>query len=227
MSYDTSETWSLKKVMDLHRGIGLLDSPDTMNKLLASGPLSAEVRELIDLGMAAANAKAALDKRLAEHQAAYDATLPLRKFQTYDSVYNGDGTWEEDIKYGIYEARTEKEAIKLAHEAGETSVIGATPLQHVMGAINHSEPSPAMREAAEEAKGTTLFLDALSNVPASVQPALHQVIKSGMVGIEQPMFPTAADEMVGLPKVEDALAQATREYNEEIELRTRIFGAPD
>lgn len=200
MSNDTQESWSLKKVMDLHRGIGLLHTPDMMNKLLTMGPLSDDVKELIELGLAASAAQAALEKRLAEHQAAYDATLPLRLFQTYEAVYNGDGTWDEDIKHGVYEARTEKQAIALAHGFGETAATHAHQLSQ----------SAALAYAARNS--------GMEVVELKVEPDPLSVEAMGG-------FPKQAPAQSG--KVESELERSDREYNEEIEMRTRVFGAPD
>ena len=123
----SNEAFTVKRVLDLQRAVGILGSRDMLTKMAAMN-ISDDVRELVDLGLANVAATEALEKRIAEHQAAYDATLPLQPFQTYESVYSGDGDPEPDVKYGIFDARTEKEAVKLAHEACATQVTNARPL---------------------------------------------------------------------------------------------------
>ena len=118
-----------QKVMDLNHGIGLLSSRHMMNLMLEQGVTNPDVLELIKLGLARCDADDALKARMAEHEAAYVATLPVVKFQTYESVYSGDGDPEPNVNYGVYEARTDKEAVALARAAGETSVTHARMLR--------------------------------------------------------------------------------------------------
>jgi hypothetical protein len=124
----SNETFSVKRVLDLQRAVGILNSRDMLTKMAAM-ELSDDVRELVDLGLANIATTEALEKRIAEQQAAYDATLPLQPFQTYEAGYwHPEGDPEPDVKYGIFDARTEKEAVKLAHEAGATQVTNARAL---------------------------------------------------------------------------------------------------
>ncbi len=125
MTNSASNTLTIKKIMELNRSIDLLHTPDMINHILAQGTVSDEVKELLALGLAAYTAEAALKKRLAEHQAAYDATLPLRDFQTLEAAFYHDGDSEPDIKHGVYEARTAAQAVALAHAAGEGAVTHA------------------------------------------------------------------------------------------------------
>jgi hypothetical protein len=123
----SNDAFTVKRVLDLQRAVGLLHSRDMMTRMLEMN-LSPEVRELVDLGLKRCDADEALTALINKHQAAYDATLPVQPFQAYESVYSGDGDPEPDVKYGIFDARTEKEAVKLAHEAGATQVTNARPL---------------------------------------------------------------------------------------------------
>lgn len=192
----SNEAFTVKQILDLQRGIGILNSRDMLTKLQAMD-LSPEVRELVNLGFASVNATYALEKRIADHQAAYDATLPLQPFQTYEAGYwPPEGDQGPDVPYGIFDARTENEAVKLAHEAGATKVTNARSLtQSEM--INH----------VAKAKG--------------------------MEVIEQPLVKPTLSNYAGFPTRQNddhddgALERSTKAYNEEIEMRTRMFGAPD
>lgn len=125
--------WSVKRIMDLDRSIGILTDREYLKKLMSPemGVTDPDVIELLNLGMAAVEARDALKTRLDRHQAAYEATLPLRMFQTYERVIAGDGTEEPSVNHGVFEARTAKHAVKLAHEAGDTNVTDAIPLAEI------------------------------------------------------------------------------------------------
>jgi len=126
----SNESFSVKRVLDLHRAVGLLHSREMLNRMLASDMniSNPDVLNLINAGLRRCDADDALNSLVQQHQDAYDATLPVQPFQAYESVYSGDGDPEPDVKYGIFDARTEKEAVKLAHEAGATQVTNARPL---------------------------------------------------------------------------------------------------
>jgi hypothetical protein len=123
----SNESFSVKRILDLQRAVGILNSRDMLTKM-AGMDLTDDVRELVVLGLANVETTEALEKRIAEHQAAYNATLPVQPFQTYEAVYSGDGDPEPEINYGIYEAHTASGAVALAHVAGETDVTNARPL---------------------------------------------------------------------------------------------------
>ena len=127
MTKETVQALTLKRLMELNRSIGVLADMDMLAKLQLMTIADPAVAELINLGQAQVRATNELKRRLAEHQAAYDATLPLQKFQTYEEVWSGDGDSEPNVNYGVYEARTAKHAVAMAHAVGETQVTGAHP----------------------------------------------------------------------------------------------------